>query len=67
MGILKVIELMASSTKSWEDAATNAVKEATKTLKGVTSVYIKEHSCTVENGMINEYRITAKISFMIEH
>jgi len=66
MAILKVIEIMASSPKSWEEAASNAVKEASATLKGIRSVYVKEHSAAVENGKITEYRVTTKITFAIE-
>ena len=66
MAILKVIEIMASSKSSWEDAASNAVKEASKTLKGIRSVYVKEQSATVEKGKIMEYRVITKISFNVE-
>lgn len=67
MALLKVIELMASSKKSWEDAAGVAVSEATKTVKGISSVYVKDQSCTVKNGQVDEYRVTVKVSFTIEH
>ena len=67
MSILKVLELMASSTKSWEDAAQQAVNEASQTLKNIRSLYIQDHSAVVNNNKIVEYRITAKVSFEIEH
>ncbi|MBK8496110.1 MAG: dodecin family protein [Ferruginibacter sp.] len=67
MAVLKVLELMASSTKSWEDAAQQAVNEASKSLKHIRSVYIKEHSAVVNKNKIVEYRITAKLSFEIEN
>jgi flavin-binding protein dodecin len=67
MAILKVVELMASSTKSWEDAAQQAVNEASQTLKNIRSLYIQDHSTIVNNNKIVEYRITAKLSFEIEH
>jgi flavin-binding protein dodecin len=62
----KVIEVMANSDKSWEDAAQQAVTEAAKSLHNIRSVYIKDHSATVENNKITGYRITAKISFLNE-
>ena len=40
MSIIKVLELMASSNKSWEDAATQAVAEAGRTVKNIKSIYI---------------------------
>lgn len=66
MSVLKVIEILASSTKSWEDAAANAVAEASKSIRGIRSIYIKEQNATVENGKIVDYRINAKITFSIQ-
>ena len=65
MGILKVIEILASSPNSWEEAAANAVSEATKTVRGIKSVYIQEQSATVEDGKIKEYRCNCKITFSV--
>jgi flavin-binding protein dodecin len=67
MSVIKVIEVMANSRESWEDAAQNAVAEASETLQNIRSVYIKDHSAIVENNKIVEYRITAKVSFEIDH
>ena len=50
MAVLKVIEILASSKESWEDATRNAVKEASKSVKNIRSVYVQENSCVVENG-----------------
>jgi flavin-binding protein dodecin len=66
MAVLKVLELMANSDKSWEDAAQQAVKEASRTLKNIRSVYIQDHSAVVKNNIITEYRITARLCFEIE-
>ena len=66
MGILKVIEILASSKTSWEDAAANAVKEANKSVRGIRSVNIENQSAVVEKGKIKEYRVICKISFAIE-
>lgn len=65
MGIIKVIEVIASSEKSFEDAAQNAVKEASKTVKNIKSVYIKEMKANVSNNQITTYAVNAKISFEI--
>jgi flavin-binding protein dodecin len=66
MAIIKVIELMASSGTSWEDAAQQAVNHAAKSLRNIRSVYIKEQSAEVENNKVVQYRITAKISFQLD-
>ncbi|MCF8245039.1 MAG: dodecin family protein [Saprospiraceae bacterium] len=65
MSVLKVIELMGSSTKSWEDASQTMVTEASKTLKGIRSIYIKDMSAKVENNKVVEYRVTGKLTFSI--
>lgn len=67
MAIIKVIEIMSNSNKSWEDAAQQAVLEASKTIKNIRSIYVKEHSATVnKNNKLEEYRITANLSFEVE-
>lgn len=66
MAMLKVIEVLAESNKSWEDAAQTAVTNATKTLRSVRSIYIKNLEATVEDGKIRTYRINGKISFTLE-
>jgi flavin-binding protein dodecin len=65
MAVLKVIEIMASSTKGWEDATAIAVKIAGKTVKEIRSVYIQDMSVVVNKNKISEYRVTAKISFEV--
>jgi flavin-binding protein dodecin len=65
MAVLKVIEIMASSEKSWEDAAATAVKTAGKTVKGIRSVYIQDMSAVVTKNKITEFRVTAKITFEV--
>ncbi len=66
MSVIKVIELMANSTKNWEDAVQQAVNEASKSVKNIRSVYVKDHCAHVENNKIKEYRVTVKLSFEIE-
>ena len=65
MSVLKVIELLASSEKSWEDAIKNAVKTAGKTVKGIRSVYVKEQSARIEKNEVVEFRVIVKISFEV--
>jgi len=66
MPMLKVIEVLAQSDKSWEDAAQVAVATACKTLHGVKSIWIDNLEASVENGKITKYRINGKISFALE-
>lgn len=66
MSVVKVIEVMSNSTKSWEDAAQQAVIKASKSLKNISSVYVQDQSCTVKDGEIEEFRVTLKLSFKLE-
>lgn len=65
MAILKVIEVLSSSTKSWEDATNNAVMEASKTIQNISSVYVQDFSTTVKDGKVDEYRVNVKITFRL--
>ena len=64
--LVKVIEVIAQSNKSFDDAVRNAVKEAAKTLHGVKSVWIDNFSAMVEGNRIVEYRVNAKVSFVVD-
>jgi len=66
MAMLKVIEVLAESDTSWEDAAQNAVNQAGRSVRGIKSIYLKNLEATVENGKLASYRINAKISFLLE-
>lgn len=66
MAIIKVIEILASSKDSWEDATKTAVKEAAKTVKNIRSVYVKEQSCVVDGDQITHFRVNVKISFEVK-
>ena len=65
MAVLKVIEIMASSPKSWEDATTIAVKTAGESVKGIRSVYVEHHSALVKDNKITEFRVNARITFEV--
>ncbi|WP_373057900.1 dodecin family protein [Zunongwangia sp. H14] len=66
MPVLKVIEVMANSDKSWEEAAKNAVKQAAKSVKNIKSVYIKEQTANVEGENLVDYRVNVKITFEVD-
>lgn len=66
MSIVKVIEVLAESESGWEDAAKTAVEQASKTVKNIKSVYVKEMQAIVENNKIARYRLNAKISFVVD-
>jgi flavin-binding protein dodecin len=66
MAVLKVIEVLAESSTSWEDAAREAVKEASRTVRGIRSIYVENFQATVSDGDIDKFRINAKITFTVE-
>jgi dodecin len=66
MSMLKVIEVLAESDKSWEAAAQFAVDKANDSVRNVKSIYIKNFEAQVEGGKISKYRINAKISFVLD-
>ncbi|MEP7195880.1 MAG: dodecin family protein [Saprospiraceae bacterium] len=66
MSIVKVIEIMTSSKKSWEDAAQQGVLKASKTLSNIKSAWVQDQSITVDKGKIKEFRVTLKISFELK-
>ncbi|TYB78381.1 dodecin family protein [Bizionia myxarmorum] len=65
MAILKVIEVLSNSETSWEDATRKAVKEASKTVKNIRSVYVKEQSAIVNGENVTEFRVNLKITFEV--
>ncbi|MET1257945.1 MAG: dodecin domain-containing protein [Flavobacteriaceae bacterium] len=66
MAILKVIEVLANSNESWEDATDKAVAQASKSVKNIRSVYLNEQSATVKDGKVDEYRVNVKITFEVK-
>lgn len=66
MSVAKVTEIIASSSKGFDDAVEQGVKRADKTLKNVKSVWIKEQKAMVKDGKVTEYRVTMKVSFILK-
>lgn len=66
MAVVKVIEVLSQSDKSWEDAAQLALAEATQTIQGIESIYVKDFQAIVENDEIVAYRLNAKIAFVVK-
>lgn len=66
MAIVKVIEVIASSEKSFDDAVKQAVKEVSKTIKNIDSVWIKDQKVHVKNEEIASYGVVCKVSFRVD-
>jgi dodecin len=66
MAIVKVIEVIATSEKSFDDAVKQAVKETAKTIRNIDSVWVKDMKVHVKNGKIKSYGVICKVSFRVE-
>jgi flavin-binding protein dodecin len=66
MPIVKVIEVIASSKKGFEDAVENAVKEVSKTVRNIDSVYVKDMKVHVKDGKVSTWGVVCKISFRVD-
>jgi flavin-binding protein dodecin len=64
--IVKVIEVIAQSDQSFDDAIRNAVKEASKTVKGIKSAWIDNLTVEVQGDRVVNFRVNAKLSFLVE-
>lgn len=66
MPIIKVIEVIASSEKSFDDAVVQCVNEVSKTIQNIDSVYVKDFKVHVKNGKPVSYGIICKVSFRVD-
>ena len=66
MAIVKVIEVIASSSTSFDDAVRTAVKEVSNTVDNIDSVYVKDFKVHVENGEVTSYGAICKVAFRVE-
>jgi dodecin len=66
MSIVRSIEVIAQSTSGFDDACRQAIKEASHTVRGIRSFWIKNAECIIEDDEITMFRVNGKISFMVE-
>lgn len=66
MAIVKVIEVIASSDKSFDDAVKQAVKETSRTIRNIDSVWVKDMKVHVKDGKIKSYGVICKVSFRLD-
>ncbi len=66
MSVAKVTEIIASSSKSFDDAVETGIERASKTLKGITGAWVSDQKVTVKDGKIDEYRVVLKVTFVLD-
>ena len=65
MAVAKVTEIIASSPKSFDDAVTSGIKRANKTIKNIRGAWVAQQKVKVEGGKITEYRVTLRVTFVL--
>lgn len=66
MSVAKVTEIIASSSKSFDDAIATGIKRAGKTIDNVKGAWVKDQKVVVEKGKIAEYRVTLRVTFVLK-
>jgi len=64
-GAVKIIEIIGISSKGFDDAIAQALKKASKTVKGITGFEVIKHLASVENGKIKQYKVNLKLAFPV--
>lgn len=63
--VAKVIEIIASSEKSFDDAVANGIAKASESVKDITSAWVQDQSVKVKDGKITKYRVVLKVTFIV--
>ena len=66
MAVVKVLELVGESSRSWQEAAENAIREAAKTVENITGVEVYNMTASVDGGRISEYKANVKVAFAVD-
>jgi flavin-binding protein dodecin len=66
MSVARISEISASSSKGFEDAVTNGLKRANKTLDGIKGAWIQDFEVVCEDGKVKEYRVKMKVTFVLK-
>ncbi|MDV2997940.1 MAG: hypothetical protein N4J56_007645 [Chroococcidiopsis sp. SAG 2025] len=67
MSIAKVIEIVASSEKSFDDAVQQGLAESARSLRGISAIEVTNWTADVENNQIVRYKVTMHVAFQVEH
>jgi flavin-binding protein dodecin len=66
MSVVKIIELVGESSKSWDDAIRNVIAEAQKSLRGITRIGVREFDVRMNKDKLDVFRVRAEVSFRLE-
>ena len=65
MAVARVTEIIASSTKGFDDAVNQGIARASETLKNLEGAWIQDQKVVIKNGKIVEYRVNLKVTFIL--
>jgi flavin-binding protein dodecin len=66
MAVARVTEISSTSPKSFDDAITEGIARAAKTLRNVKSAWVKEQRVDIENGRVSEYQVNLLVTFVLD-
>ncbi len=66
VSVAKIIEIKASSKKSFEDAVESGIKRASKTVSDIKGAWVAEQEVRVENGKVTEFRVLMRVTFVLK-
>lgn len=66
MSVARVTEITSESTKNFEDAIRNGIARASKTIRNMKSAWVKEESVTIDGGEVKTFRVTLKVTFLLD-
>ncbi|WP_266077262.1 dodecin family protein [Haladaptatus caseinilyticus] len=67
MTAVKIIKVLGTSEESWEDAAREAVEQASETIDEIHGIEVEDWTANVENGQITNYKATVEVAFPVHH
>ncbi len=67
MTAVKIIKVLGTSEESWEDAAREAVEQASQTIEEISGIEVEDWTADVENGEITGYKATVEVAFPVRH
>ena len=65
MSVARITEIVASSTKSFDDAIKQGIARSCKTLENVTGAWVQDQKLVVEDGKVTSYRVNLKVTFVL--
>lgn len=66
MTVARVTEISATSTQSFDDAAKEGIERASKTLRGITSAWVKDQNLMIENGKVTAFKVNLAVTFVLD-